>query len=278
MNVEELVKQFETIATADTAIGTFTFDDLSKVNQDRQKLYPLILMKTPQSVILPFHASYNEPLYENFTISFYAFKRWTKEDKKTVTLEQRYRECDTIATTYLKNFLLQGSNVYYMTADKAVAKTRGHHMHVDQLVGVNYVFTLRVFNPVCYGLGQPINLVAVPISTTAIDLAWNDEATTEDGYHIYRSSDGLSWGLIDSIAADSVSYSDTGLEVSIVYYYKVAAYDENGDGVHSNIVAMRTDNDSICDSTLFTMIVNQDDTEIYSETWDALDTNIINLN
>lgn len=149
MNIKGLIDKFRDIAAADTAIGTFAFDDLPSVNTNRQKSYPLILFKTPQSVMTPFLKGTNEPIYENFTIIFYCLKTWNTEDKATVTLEQRYQECETIASNYLRNILTDTDNVYSLYGDKAVSKSRGHHQHVDQLVGVSYTFNLRVFNPIC---------------------------------------------------------------------------------------------------------------------------------
>ena len=149
MNVQELVQQFRTIAEADSNIGTFSFDDLPTVNSNRQKTYPFVLLKTPQSIMTPFKQMDDEPLWENYTINFYVLKTWTTEDKKTVPLEQRYMECDNVANTFLQTFLQAGTNVYSLFGDKAVNKTRGHHQHVDQLVGVNYSFTLRVWDSLC---------------------------------------------------------------------------------------------------------------------------------
>lgn len=75
----------------------------------------------------------------------------------------------------------------------------------------------------------PTGLTATPVSTSQINLAWTDNATNETAYKIYRSTNGTDYTLIDTIAADSVSYSDTSSVVDGQgYYYKVAAY--NGDG------------------------------------------------
>lgn len=85
----------------------------------------------------------------------------------------------------------------------------------------------------------PTLLVATPVSTNQIDLAWTDNATNEDGYKIYRSTDGVSYAEIDDIAADSVSYSDATIVAGTTYYYKVAAYNGTGE-VDSNADAANT--------------------------------------
>lgn len=146
MTVEGLVHKMIEVAEGMTLIGKAVFDELPSVNTDRQKSYPLLLIKTPQSVITPFQKMADEPLYENYNITFYVLTTWTANDKITVDLEQRYAEVDLIANTFLRTFLQATDNEYNLINDKSVTKTRGHHQHVDQLVGVSYNFNLRVHN------------------------------------------------------------------------------------------------------------------------------------
>jgi len=89
-------------------------------------------------------------------------------------------------------------------------------------------------------LQRPTNLVLTPSSATQIDLTWTDNASGETGYKIYRSEDLINFTLIDTIAADSTSYSDTGLTTAKVYYYYVVAYGSNGNGYASEVKANRT--------------------------------------
>ena len=146
MTVEGLVHKMIEVAEGMTLIGKAVFDELPSVNTDRQKSYPLLLIKTPQSVITPFQKMADEPLYENYNITFYVLTTWTANDKITVDLEQRYAEVDLIANTFLRTFLQATDNEYNLINDKSVTKTRGHHQHVDQLVGVSYNFNIRVHN------------------------------------------------------------------------------------------------------------------------------------
>ncbi len=60
---------------------------------------------------------------------------------------------------------------------------------------------------------------------TTIPLTWTDNATGETGYVIYRSTDGGSnYSERTTVAANSTSYTDTGLTPNTTYFYKVAAY------------------------------------------------------
>lgn len=85
----------------------------------------------------------------------------------------------------------------------------------------------------------PTGLTATPSSTSQVDLSWTDNATTETGYKIYRSTDGSSYSLLDTIAAGSTSYNDATITAGTTYYYKAAAYNGAGEA-ESNADAANT--------------------------------------
>lgn len=73
----------------------------------------------------------------------------------------------------------------------------------------------------------PTDLTLVAVSDAQIDLSWTDNTTgthEETGFEVWRSDDsGVTYSLITTTAADATSYSDTGLTVNTIYYYKVRA-------------------------------------------------------
>ncbi len=77
---------------------------------------------------------------------------------------------------------------------------------------------------------DPTNFMATVISDTQIDLSWTDNATDEDEYVLERSlqSDFSSIEATFNLAADSISYSDTGLTPGVLYYYRLAASNAGG--------------------------------------------------
>lgn len=82
----------------------------------------------------------------------------------------------------------------------------------------------------------PTALSASTVSDTAIDLAWTDNAANEDNYEVERSLTGTdTWSLIATIAANSTSYSDTGLTQATEYYYRVRAVASGGQSTYSNV-------------------------------------------
>lgn len=61
-------------------------------------------------------------------------------------------------------------------------------------------------------------------------LTWTDNANDEDGFRIYRGDSPTTLVLIDTIGPDSTAYTDTGLTRKTFYYYKVCAYNGDGEG------------------------------------------------
>ncbi len=83
----------------------------------------------------------------------------------------------------------------------------------------------------------PTGLLATVISTSRIDLAWTDNADDETEQRIYRSPDNITFTLLDTIAADLETYSDTTITAGTTYYYKVGAYNAGGEALSSAVSA-----------------------------------------
>lgn len=73
----------------------------------------------------------------------------------------------------------------------------------------------------------PSNLAATTISTSQINLAWSDNANTEDGFKIERKTGAAgSWSEIAQVGANTTTYSNSGLPANTEYYYRVRAHRE----------------------------------------------------
>ena len=68
----------------------------------------------------------------------------------------------------------------------------------------------------------PTNLIGTASSPDVI-LNWSDNSSSEDGYNIWRSSDGVNYASIATTSADAISYTDAGLG-SGTWYHKVKAF------------------------------------------------------
>ena len=79
----------------------------------------------------------------------------------------------------------------------------------------------------------PTSLTATAISSTQINLAWSD-VVGETAFKIERKTGaGGTYAQIATTAANTVSYSDTGLTPTTTYFYRVRATNAIGDSPYS---------------------------------------------
>ena len=88
----------------------------------------------------------------------------------------------------------------------------------------------------------PSDLTASAVHTARIDLNWTDNSTNETGFRIERSLDNQTFTEIDSLILNKTSYENIagGLAAGRTYYYRVKAYNSNGDSVYSNTAQATT--------------------------------------
>jgi len=82
----------------------------------------------------------------------------------------------------------------------------------------------------------PSNLTATAISSSQIDLTWDDNSTNEDSFSIERDNVFLA-----TLSPNVTSYSDTALPPSTEFSYRIAAVNTNGSSGYSNTVTATTD-------------------------------------
>lgn len=80
----------------------------------------------------------------------------------------------------------------------------------------------------------PTNLTLTAVSSTQINLSWTDNANSESGYYVERSVSGGGWTRIATLAANAISYANTGLTQGTTYGYRVQAYNDRGASAYSN--------------------------------------------
>jgi hypothetical protein len=82
--------------------------------------------------------------------------------------------------------------------------------------------------------GAPIDLVAIATNDDKISLTWTDKANNENGFKIFRSTDGTTFSKIDEIGINRESYNDTDLRGNRKYWYKVCSWNTWGNSDFSN--------------------------------------------
>ncbi len=120
--------------------------------------------------------------------------------------------------------------------------------------GTKYYFRVRAYNSsgnsgysgVASGTTKdvipaaPTGLTATASNDDVINLAWACSAPNEDGFRIYRSTDGTNYTQIATKGINSTSYSNTGLTGNRKYWYKVYSYNTAGNSAASNVASDTT--------------------------------------
>ncbi|MCB4790861.1 MAG: fibronectin type III domain-containing protein [Elusimicrobia bacterium] len=84
---------------------------------------------------------------------------------------------------------------------------------------------------------KPINFQVAKASYTFVNLAWTDVSSNETGYRLYKSTSANSYGvIIATLAANSSTYSNTGLMPNTSYYYRLYAYNSAGNSIATDTV------------------------------------------
>ena len=84
------------------------------------------------------------------------------------------------------------------------------------------------------GINAASNFIANVISTSQIDLSWQDNSPVEDGFKLERSWNGINWTQIGTASANATTYSDNTVTATNTYYYRVRAYTLTSDDAYSN--------------------------------------------
>ena len=100
------------------------------------------------------------------------------------------------------------------------------------------VLAHAVFNAL--SIQAPGALGASVVSANRVDLAWTDNASNESGFTIERKVVGGGFVKIGTAAANATSYSDTTAAKLTDYFYRVRAFNTEGESPFTNEAAATT--------------------------------------
>ena len=86
----------------------------------------------------------------------------------------------------------------------------------------------------------PANLVATAVSSSRINLTWTDMSTTETGFKLERSLDGVTFSQIALLGANTTSYGNTGLPANTTYTFRIRSYEGANNSAYSNTASATT--------------------------------------
>jgi len=91
------------------------------------------------------------------------------------------------------------------------------------------------------GPAPPSSLTAIAVSSSQINLSWQDNSPDETSFLIERKTGvGGSWAQVGTTGADTAYYSDSGLGSNVTYYYRVAAAGSGGTSDYSGEASATT--------------------------------------
>lgn len=76
--------------------------------------------------------------------------------------------------------------------------------------------------------------------SSSLTVNWSDNASNETHYVLERSTDGTNFSQIATLAANTVSYNETGLTPNTQYYYRVKAINSTESSVYTDISSITT--------------------------------------
>ena len=93
-------------------------------------------------------------------------------------------------------------------------------------------------------ISAPSNLQVQDVTTTSISLSWTDNSDNESGFKIVRSSsENGTYSEVGTVGANTTTYTNSGLSSNTSYYYKVRAYNSQGNSGFSNSIMGQTNTD-----------------------------------
>jgi fibronectin type 3 domain-containing protein len=84
----------------------------------------------------------------------------------------------------------------------------------------------------------PTNLAASVAKNGQVTLTWTDNSNNETGFQVERSTDGSTFAVIATTAANATSYRDSNAVNGQRYYYRVCAKNNVGLSAYSNVVTI----------------------------------------
>jgi len=90
-------------------------------------------------------------------------------------------------------------------------------------------------------VNPPSNLTAAAVSSSQINLSWQDNSTNEDGFRIYRKTGQAgTYSQIATAGPGVTSFSDYGLSQGTTYYYEVSSFNATSESSYSNEASATT--------------------------------------
>jgi hypothetical protein len=112
------------------------------------------------------------------------------------------------------------------------------YSHTGRLESTAYLYRIRATNSagssswvVASSVTTPAaiqSFTATAASSSSINLSWVDKSQVETGFRIEYSEDNFNWSLLTTTASSATSFTNTNLNPSTTYYYRIRSNSYNG--------------------------------------------------
>jgi hypothetical protein len=86
----------------------------------------------------------------------------------------------------------------------------------------------------------PESFMVSTLTSNTVDLSWYDNSDSEESFIIERSTDNAVFSIVAELPANTTSYCDSGLEESVIYYYRIKASNVTGNSPYSSTIPVQT--------------------------------------
>ncbi len=219
----------------------------------------------PSTMLSEFRDYWNSNYY---SVSYDIAHMWTGKDMDGGTIGIAYLSvlCDTRSYGYgLSQMFTSAIGKYILTAheighnfgashpdQESPPQTECNNTIMNSAVGTGFTFCAFSrseiashlnSNSTCLASGPaaPTNLRATALSSSRINLAWQDNSADESGFAIERKTGaGGTYAQIGTAAANEASFGDTGLWTGTTYFYRLKAINGTGTSGYSNEASATT--------------------------------------
>jgi hypothetical protein len=171
----------------------------------------------------------NTEEWDNSSYQAYTYTSFDKEEFVTTYLwdgNSSYYEVSKVSYFYLSD----NSQDYTLYQDFDGSAYVNDEKHI-------YLYGAHPTAP-----NAPSNLTVAQLKTmdVSVKLDWDDNANNENGFTVWRSTDGETFDKITDLDSDTETFTDTELLEEATYYYIITAFNEEGDSDYSNSVEITT--------------------------------------
>jgi len=152
MNIQGIIDELSTIATAFTSVNSFNFGLLSDINADQEKSYPMVQFNSDLTSSNIHTFNNYLPKEKTYSIDLIVWDIYKISEKKTKTLQNKYSDVEIIADQYIAEVLRRTiglGGAFTLMNDTELGGTYVSNSHNDKLVGIKYSLIFRSSNVGC---------------------------------------------------------------------------------------------------------------------------------